>query len=342
MQRSDNWRIISIVDGATVPNKRNIIRKERCFIMSQSLNKQRKDILQRLQTELSQASEYFNQAFSGNASFNQQDSCLHELIELLTSIQQSAMEMRQINSDIVMQRKIQAKRNQMVALTQSYQTLQKAMSNINNILDGNEDDNLLVDNSNSHVSVPKIDTDKINEESGNFSEPVATPAADSVSANREGKSDDNPKVDNRPKFVDAKAGVQLHDQMSQIEDKDETQEQPEHASRPQHQEPTERAEVASDSPKSASAVEDLSQSNAAWSDEDEYRSHEKHAKERLAHSRQVNQANGIAVKWPGHDHFVNKAGEIADDEVREIRDVTPKNTDEENIDKILNDNLKNL
>lgn len=367
-----------------------------------NLSKQRLDQINSLKKAIESLTQYFNDSFTGSASIQRQNSSIENILGLVSTIQGSALQVRELNSKLVLQHQVTSKMNQVRMLEASYQQLSQAMNSMQNVMALDDSATGLVDNSDFPGPIGNLgnnapdssDPDSnapTNGDTKNFSQPGFDPAANLVSddISTESVAPLSAQMNNSGQSAPAR---EESSSVSQVKDDKSTFEASSHAEPAQVQTPLESSakQVASSTqensqPKSQrggftrlrrgdqdtqakTTVQDqnISSSNEVQSSQAEY---ERHRQDALANPDRIKQRleqvkaeektqtssrrqSGFGIRWAGTKHFLNRDGSVVDDSVeekREIRDVTPKESDDKKtssdqdaIDSMINNELDKL
>lgn len=157
-----------------------------------NLSKQRLDQINSLKKAIESLTQYFNDSFTGSASIQRQNSSIENILGLVSTIQGSALQVRELNSKLVLQHQVTSKMNQVRMLEASYQQLSQAMNSMQNVMALDDSPTGLVDNSDfpgpiGNLSSSASDSNdqsrdaSADGDSKNFSQPGFDPAANLVS-----------------------------------------------------------------------------------------------------------------------------------------------------------------
>lgn len=156
---------------------------------NKDLSKQRLDQINSLKSSIEALTEYFNEAFTGNASIPRQDSSIENILDLVSSIQGAALQIRELNSKLVLNHQMVTKQNQLQMLNAAYQKMARAMNAMQSVMALDDHNMDLIDNSDFDGPINKQLANHINQNDGsesnggqsNFSQPGQDPAAKTVS-----------------------------------------------------------------------------------------------------------------------------------------------------------------
>lgn len=372
-----------------------------------NLSKQRLDQINSLKKAIESLTQYFNDSFTGSSSIQRQNSSIENILGLVSTIQGSALQVRELNSKLVLQHQVTSKMNQVRMLEASYQQLSQAMNSMQNVMALDDSATGLVDNSDFPGPIGNLGNnapDSSNQDSDaptsgdtkNFSQPGFDPAAnlvsddvptesvaplstqlsnsgqpasevnDSTSAFRV-RDDDKSTFETRSQAEPAKTQAPLESSAAQVASQVKKDSQPK-SQRGGFARLRRGNQGTNQNEQSEATVQDqnISASNGVQSSQAEY---ERHRQDALANpdriKRRLEQVNaeekaqtssrrqsGFGIRWAGTKHFLNRDGSIVDDSVeekREIRDVTPKKSEDEKassdqdaIDSMINNELDKL
>lgn len=156
--------------------------------MSQSdLTQERLDAINNLKSSLEAMEQYFNEAFSGNATMQRQDVSLENMLGVLPGVQTSLLHIREVNSKMVANHQLQQTARRVHAIQASYKQMVDAMNQVNNVMALGDSSQDMVDNTNYAELGSGASDDNFTEDdhSGNFSQPGKSPAASEKEANDE-------------------------------------------------------------------------------------------------------------------------------------------------------------
>ena len=156
---------------------------------NKDLSKQRLDQINSLKSSIETLTEYFNEAFTGNASIPRQDSSIENILDLVSSIQGAALQIRELNSKLVLNHQMINKQNQLRMLNAAYQKMTRAMNAMQSVMALDDHNMDLIDNSDFDGPINKqladhVKQDDSSESDGgqpNFNQPGQDPAAEMVS-----------------------------------------------------------------------------------------------------------------------------------------------------------------
>lgn len=152
-----------------------------------NLSQQRLDQINSLKKNVEALTNYFNEAFTGNASIQRQDGSIQNILHLAAEIQSNALQIRELNSNLVVKHQMAAKMNQLRMMESSYRQMTQAMNAMQSVMALDDPTTGLVDNANYGGPIKSL-TDQDNNsgndqdgDQGNFSQPGQDPAAAMVS-----------------------------------------------------------------------------------------------------------------------------------------------------------------
>lgn len=404
--------------------------------MSQSdLTQERLDAINNLKSSLEAMEQYFNEAFSGNATMQRQDVSLENMLGVLPGVQTSLLHIREVNSKMVANHQLQQTARRVHAIQASYKQMVDAMNQVNNVMALGDSSQDMVDNTNYAELGSGANDDNFTEDdhSGNFSQPGKSPAASEKEASDEQTAtpateesetpveeptyDDEPDVSEEPdassdeSFVEKVESDVAEENDDNVDDTEES-EDAETPKNPSSAIDNEQAQAgmaqvhevvdqvadnndelsfggvapikSSFTNNSANDSASTVKAHTVRSAEEEYEAHKREAeahperiksrlasvkKEKAKHEAkpknkaklvvtgQNNQKqakpkasaksnrpkhHGMAIKWPGSHAYITKDGKRLVDKPSEIRDVTPKENDQDMIDNMLNEDLNKI
>lgn len=312
---------------------------------------------------------YYNDNFSGNSNLQKQNESIDNILGLVSSLQGSALAIRDYNSRILMQRRTIQQYKRLELVKSAYERVSKSMKDLSSVMTLGDEVMPMVDNTDygdlgrlGEHSSANVASDE--DTSKNFNQPADANQSDNTSSdgvssaleNFDSKLDDLdvdtssvPPVEINEDVVDHKdhADMSSDHNASAVKNSSANQKNAEVEQQTEERKASKPNEFGK-SDESASNVSRVSESDGPISAEAEYELHRQRAlaeKQKKA-TKDVHSDLGMAIRWPDADHYVTKNGHVLSN--NEIRDVTPKHekekreSDKENIDDILQSEMNKL
>ena len=312
---------------------------------------------------------YYNDNFSGNSNLQKQNESIDNILGLVSSLQGSALAIRDYNSRILMQRRTIQQYKRLELVKSAYERVSKSMNDLSSVMTLGDEVMPMVDNT-DYGNLGRLgehsSADAANDEdtSKNFSQPADAnqsdnTSSDDVSSTLDGFDD---KLADLSAETSSTSPVEINEDVINHKDRanmssDDGASAVKNASTYQKvaedEQPVEgnkasKSNEFAKSDKGTSDVSCVSESDGPISAEAEYELHRQRAlaKERKKVAKDVHSDLGMAIRWPDADHYVTKNGHVLSN--NEIRDVTPKHekakqeSDKENIDDILQSEMNKL
>lgn len=312
---------------------------------------------------------YYNDNFSGNSNLQKQNESIDNILGLVSSLQGSALAIRDYNSRILMQRRTIQQYKRLELVKSAYERVSKSMKDLSSVMTLGDEVMPMVDNTDygdlgrlgEHSSADVVN-DK--DTSKNFSQPADAnqsdnTSSDDVSSTLDGFDDklaDLGVETSSVSPVEINEDVINHKDHTDLSSNNDTSAVKNSSADQKIAEPEQQAEEDKasksneyDKPdESASDVSRVSKPDGPISAEAEYELHRQRAlaEKQKKVAKDVHSDLGMAIRWPDADHYVTKNGHVLSN--NEIRDVTPKHekekreSDKENIDDILQSEMNKL
>ena len=318
---------------------------------------------------------YYNDNFSGNSNLQKQNESIDDILGLVSSLQGSALAIRDYNSRILMQRRTIQQYKRLELVKSAYERVSKSMKDLSSVMTLGDEVMPMVDNTDygdlgrlGEHSSANVASDE--DTSKNFNQPADANQSDNTSSDSVSSTleDFDSELDGLDVDTSSVPPVEINEDVVDHQDHADmssdynasavksvsavksasTDQKNAEAEQQTEERKASKPNAFGKSDESTPDVSRVSESDGPISAEAEYELHRQRAlaKKQKKVAKDVHSDLGMAIRWPDADHYVTKNGHVLSN--NEIRDVTPKHerekreSDKENIDDILQSEMNKL